>query len=1676
MVDKATPESTDSIAQKSSEEMFLRGSEQDEALRKKSEEEALKLDDAQEEVTLQNIQRGSEQREHPNTGIEQTGAGADHNESFEIKSDAKEYSAESAGGVTSQSNDNSTDLNAGFVEPGSIDRQATSLEKSSQDTKRVLFNQEYESGQQEPVQFLFNNGEGDLPVAENNEPVVGEPVIETSSIDIVDVPVNSAPDAGEDVAVNVNEGMPVISGQLLATDADPGASLSYQLVEGVNIPDGFTLSDDGNWQFDAQNSAYDHLNSGDSKVLTVSVVVTDEHGASDSTQIQITVTGTNDAPVAGVNVTASVDEGATAITGQLTSTDLDDGATAIFTVTEGTTVPDGFVLNADGSYSFDPADSAYDHLNVGDSMVLTIPVTVTDDNGATDTSQIQITVQGTNDAPVAGASVTANVDEGSALISGQLTSADLDDSSTASFTVSEGSTAPDGFVLNDDGSYSFDPSDSAYDHLNVGDSTVLTIPVTVTDNNGATDTSQIQITVNGNNDAPIAGANVTTSIDEDATTITGQLTSTDLDDGATASFTVSEGSTAPAGFVLNEDGNYSFDPADNTYDYLNVGDSAVLTIPIIVTDEHGATDSSQIQITVNGTNDTPVAGVDVTTSVDEGAATITGQLTSTDLDDGATASFSISEGAAVPAGFVLNADGSYSFNPTDGAYDHLNVGDSTTLTIPVIVTDEHGATDTSQIKITITGTNDAPVAGANVTTSVAEGSATITGQLTSTDVDDNATVSFAVSEGTAASAGFVLNADGSYSFNPTDGAYDHLNVGDSATLTIPVTVTDDNGAIDTAQIQITVQGTNDAPVAGVDVTTSIDEGTVTITGQLTSADLDDSATASFAVSEGSTAPDGFVLNADGSYSFDPSDDAYDYLNVGDSTVLTIPVTVTDEHGATDTSQIQITVQGTNNAPVAGANVIATVDEGSTAISGQLTATDADGGSTASFAVSDGSATPDGFVLNADGSYRFDPADSAYDHLNAGDSTVLTIPVTVTDDNGATDTSQIQITVTGTNDTPVAGADVTANVAEGALTITGQLTSTDLDDGATAAFTISAGSTAPDGFVLNSDGSYSFDPADGAYDHLNVGDSTVLTIPVTVTDDNGATDTAQIQITVSGTNDAPVAGADVTTSVNEGDVTITGQLSTTDLDDGATAAFTVSAGSTVPDGFVLNDDGSYSFDPSDSAYDQLNVGDSTVLTIPVTVTDDQGATDTSQIQITVTGTNDAPVAGADVAASVDEGAATITGQLTATDLDDNATAAFTITAGSVAPAGFALNENGNYSFNPGDSAYDHLNVGDTTVLTIPVTVTDDNGATDTSQIQITVSGTNDAPIAGANVSTTVAEGASVIGGQLTSTDLDDNATASFAISEGATAPDGFVLNENGSYSFDPTDSAYDHLNVNDETILTIPVTVTDDNGATDTSQIQITVAGTNDAPVAGANVTTNVDEGANTITGQLISADLDDNATASFSISEGTAAPAGFVLEADGSYSFDPTDSAYDHLNVNDSTVLTIPVAITDDNGATDTSQIQITVQGTNDAPVAGANVTANVDEGSASITGQLSSTDLDDNATALFTITEGTAAPAGFALNADGNYSFDPADSAYDYLNVGDSTVITIPVTVTDDNGATDTAQIQITVQGTNDAPVAGADVTTNVDEGDATITGQLTSTDLDDDATAAFTVRFCVK
>ena len=65
--------------------------------------------------------------------------------------------------------------------------------------------------------------------------------------------------------------------------------------------------------------------------------------------------------------------------------------------------------------------------------------------------------------------------------------------------------------------------------------------------------------------------------------------------------------------------------------------------------------------------------------------------------------------------------------PTNAAYQHLAAGATTDVVASYTVTDEHGATDTATLTITVTGTNDAPVAVADTNSGLED--STITGTV-----------------------------------------------------------------------------------------------------------------------------------------------------------------------------------------------------------------------------------------------------------------------------------------------------------------------------------------------------------------------------------------------------------------------------------------------------------------------------------------------------------------------------------------------------------------------------------------------------------------------------------------------------------------------------------------------------------------------------------------------------------------------------------------------------------------------------------------------------------------------------------------------------------------------------------------------------------------------------------
>src|SRR5678816_3919869 len=205
------------------------------------------------------------------------------------------------------------------------------------------------------------------------------------------------------------------------------------------------------------------------------------------------------------------------------------------------------------------------------------------------------------------------------------------------------------------------------------------------------------------------------------------------------------------------------------------------------------------------------------------STTISGSVASndSDVDDGAILSYSLN---APVAGLTLNADGSYSFDAANAAYQHLAEGATTNVVGNYTVTDEHGATSTSALTIKLTGTNDAPVAVAD--TNAGNEDTTITGSVASndSDVDDGAMLSYSLN---APVAGLTLGVNGGYSFDAGNAAYQHLAEGATANVVANYTVTDEHGATSTSTLTIKLTGTNDAPVAVADTNAGNEDTTIT---------------------------------------------------------------------------------------------------------------------------------------------------------------------------------------------------------------------------------------------------------------------------------------------------------------------------------------------------------------------------------------------------------------------------------------------------------------------------------------------------------------------------------------------------------------------------------------------------------------------------------------------------------------------------------------------------------------------------------------------------------------------------------------------------------------------------------------------------------------------------------
>ena len=1381
------------------------------------------------------------------------------------------------------------------------------------------------------------------------------------------------------------EGVPSMSGRATGTDAN-GDTLSFGFIDAngaqvtsIVTPYGvMAMAPDGTYTYTIDNADPDTngLALGETRTETFTVYVSDGRGGLATQEITVTLTGTNDRPELSIaNAAQGIHEDTASVGGTFAvqDPDSDSGQNQTFHIEGGSNTPaaDG-TSPSDGSHSatgstdatfttdygkltLDPATGQWTYalnnasdkvqqLNAGETKVETFEVTVTDEHGATSTQTITVTITGTNDIPVIDTdqsnfhldfkeqgvyqpsengdgntpTTPGGTGEGqhqTGTLSGKIFASDADKENGAGSTEHDvnklnfhvehaGSSLTDGgasttvtgtgtpgtgdvvyaytsaygtLTFRADGSYEYtlnnkNPGEAGADsnavnNLALGQTVTETFTVYVTDaQTGRSVPQTITVTINGTNDVPtldlsndnlndllggdgnlhvvedgVGRDNANTPTDDPGkentpftghTTDTGTASGNDVDAGHILHFGAAAGdrtgeafdpsvfntadSTATGGaassvvassqygnLTINSNGSYtyamkgegenvSFELDGKTYtslDQLAEGDTIYETFTIYVRDEHNAWTAKTVTVAIHGTNDIPT--LDITGSdwniTQGGDLSIDGTFTVTDndRDAGTDQAFHIAGGKDTSgtgtdgahgtdgdtnATFTTDygtltldpATGQWTYEATPDAIKGLGKDETKIETFEVTVTDEHGATSTQTITVTLNGINDAPWLG-----------------QTSIDLKEE---------------GVILTPEQPGETSNTETHEAPGNTGEAGQ--------DEHRTLVEGELPWKDDDINDKPIFGISGLIGATDGILNVT--IKNGDPDASNNVDVKILSSTTDPNTHIqtivtnygtLTLDtqtGKFTFDISGSDADKLAAGEELEFSFHTTVNDQNGGNADNRLDVTIRGTNDRPTLdlvepthGDNVTVVTDDktgevkfditekadvaNDTTVSGTLKSDDDDRGANLRYGVALGKQDVESeagrnlaFGSGSDGkpgmgeplhqvggkiviegrygTLTIDPESNTYTYKTNENADRLGLDadgnpqtgtdeftIYVRDEHGAWTAKPISVTVTGSNDTPTITADdaehwvkeagvVDTSTDHGSTTdtaktpdpsddsreltdadnslsrneISGQVHVKDTDTTDTLTLDIGAkegsgtivnGSTTDTNgnitletefgsITLNKDGTYTYTIDEGKTESLAQGQTEKEIFTITVDDGHGGKASVDITINIVGTNDRPTLTLTPTSDTvvsdpgydkdhNEvaEDLTVTGTFEGADPDSNPTLEYGVSTSAGNRDtAFDANGNnpgmggghhsatgtyGSLTIDPSTGEYtytlDTAKGGAADKLglkpdgkpeqgydTFTIYVRDEHGAWSEQTITITVNGSNDAPV--------------------------------------------------------------------------------------------------------------------------------------------------------------------------------------------------------------------------------------------------------------------------------------------------------------------------------------------------------------------------------------------------------------------------------------------------------------------
>ncbi len=1118
-------------------------------------------------------------------------------------------------------------------------------------------------------------------------------------------------------------------------------------------------------------------------------------------------------------------------------------------------------------------------------------------------------------------------------------------------------------------------------------------------------------------------------------------------------------------------------------------------------------------------NFAPVAVADTGSAVEDGApVTIAVLANDSDGNSGDTKTVLSVNGAGLQGSVAVAPGGTGVIYSVGNAFQGLAAGATATETFTYTMADGAGAQSSASVTVTVTGVNDGPAAVANVAT-VAENSGAVAIDVLANDTDiDNGDTKTVVSVDGAGLLGSVaMAADGSGVIYSVGEALQGLKAGATATETFTYTMADGAGAQSSASVTVTVTGINDGPVAVADaVSVSEDAGAVKFTVLANDTDADIGDTKKVLSVDGPGVKGLVQAASDGSGVMYIPGAIYQGLKAGETATETFTYTMADGAGAQSSAQVTVTIVGANDGPVAVSDAATTTeDSGPIVIDVLANDTDIDIGDTKEVVSVDGSGTPGWIELiliygvgvgiwhpgtppilgsvsvAPDGQGVIYSAGDAFQFLKAGQTATETFSYTMVDSAGAPATATVSVTITGANDGPVAVADA-AMLASNAGPVTLNVLANDTDKDAGDTKTISSiDSTGLQGSVsIAPNGAGVVYSVGSAFQGLGANQTATETFSYTIVDGAGAKSTATVTVTIAGDNEAPLAQADNAVAFENGAaVAIDVLANDTDADLGDTKTVLSVDAAGLKGTVSVAPGGSGVVYTVGSAFQSLKAGDTATETFSYTMKDAGGAQSSASVTVTIKGTNDGPVAVADAAAVLENGApVTIAVLANDTDIDAGDTKTVTAVSGVALKGTVAVAADGSGIVYSVGEAFQTLKAGVTATETLNYTMTDSAGAQSSSTVKVTVTGVNDGPVAVADVRTLSEDSApTTIAVLANDTDVDAGDTKKVLSVDGSGLLGTVSVAANGTGVIYSAGTAFQGLMTGETALETFSYTMVDSAGAQSTATVSVTITGANEVLTAVAD-TASIHEDAGPIAIDVLANDIsvhpeDTKSVHSvdtagvpgsieliliYGVGVGTIFPG--VPATLGSATVAPDGQGiiytpFQSLKEGETGTDVVRYTLIDNHGTKSVGTVTVTVTGANDAPVAVNDaVTLAYGAGPVAIDVLANDTDPDsgDTKTVLSVDSAGLLGTVSVAPNGSGGiYS---ADGAFPGLKFGETATETFTYTMKDGAGLQSTASITVTIEGPNAGPVAVAD-SASIGEDDAPIAIDVLANDTDTDA-----------